>query len=178
MELRTERLVIREFMPEDGEDLYDYLSDPEVVKYEPYGVCDRESAYAQAAWRAVQPDFFAVELADTGKLIGNLYLGRRDFDAFELGYVFNRAYWHQGFAKESASALLDWAFNEQNAHRCYAECNPENENSWHLLENLGFRREAHLHLNIFFERDRGGDPIWQDTYVYAILRDEWVENRQ
>ncbi|WP_408606455.1 GNAT family N-acetyltransferase [Haloplasma contractile] len=30
--------MLRRFKPEDYEDLYEYLSDPVVVRYEPYGV--------------------------------------------------------------------------------------------------------------------------------------------
>ena len=54
-------------------------------------------------------------------------------------------------------------------HRIYAECDPENENSWRLLERLGFSREAHLRQNVYFWKDTDGNPIWKDTYVYARL---------
>jgi hypothetical protein len=35
-EIETDRIVIRKFTPEDWKDLYDYLSDATVVKFEPY----------------------------------------------------------------------------------------------------------------------------------------------
>ena len=54
-------------------------------------------------------------------------------------------------------------------------CNPENTPSWRLMERLGMRREGHLRKNIWFFRDENGRPIWQDTYEYAILREEWEE---
>lgn len=44
-----------------------------------------------------------------------------------------------------------------------------NVNSWHLLEKLGFTREAHLCQNVYFNTDANGNPIWKDTFVYAIL---------
>lgn len=34
--IETERLILRNFEERDLNDLYEYLSDPEVVKYEPY----------------------------------------------------------------------------------------------------------------------------------------------
>ncbi len=34
--LKTNRLILRRFNEKDLEDLYEILSDPEVVKYEPY----------------------------------------------------------------------------------------------------------------------------------------------
>ena len=40
--LQTKHLEIRRFMQEDWEDLHEYLSDENVVKYEPYGVLNKE----------------------------------------------------------------------------------------------------------------------------------------
>ena len=37
------------------------------------------------------------------------------------------------------------------------------------LEKAGFQREAHFHQNVLFARDESGQPLWQDTYVYAIV---------
>lgn len=39
--LETKRLWIRGFKPEDGQDLYEYLSKEEVVRYEPYEWLER-----------------------------------------------------------------------------------------------------------------------------------------
>ena len=40
--IETERLILRNFEERDLNDLYEYLSDPEVVKYEPYKASKRE----------------------------------------------------------------------------------------------------------------------------------------
>ena len=109
-----------------------------------------------------------MELKETGKLIGNVYLGKRDFDSIEIGFVFNGKYQHQGYARESCEKLIAMAF-AAGVHRIYAECDPENQNSWRLLERLGFAREAHLRQNVYFWKDAEGNPIWKDTYVYARL---------
>lgn len=53
----------------------------------------------------------------------------------------------------------------------YAECDPNNKNSWKLFETLGFQREAHFRKNVYFGKDEAGQPIWKDTYVYAKLND-------
>lgn len=50
-ELVTDRLLIRKFREIDGEDLYEYLSDEEVVKFEPYKTFSREKAYDEAKRR-------------------------------------------------------------------------------------------------------------------------------
>ena len=56
-------------------------------------------------------------------------------------------------------------------HRIYAECDPDNAPSWRLLESLGFRKEAHYRKNVYFWKDHNGNPVWKDTFVYALLND-------
>jgi RimJ/RimL family protein N-acetyltransferase len=169
----TQRLIIRRFRPDDWQDLYEYLSQPETVKYEPYEPFLPGQARQEAQYRSTDGNFHAVCLKETGKVIGNIYLAGRDFDAWEIGFVFNSNFRCKGYAAEAAKALLDRLFSGTSAHRVFAECNPENEKSWKLLERLHFRREGHFLRNIFFKRDSGGNPIWQDTYVYGILDTEW-----
>ncbi|WP_461615202.1 hypothetical protein [Clostridium sp. Marseille-QA1073] len=38
------------------------------------------------------------------------------------------------------------------------------------------RREGYLQKNVFFKYDRERKPIWNDTYEYAVLADEWLTN--
>lgn len=112
-----------------------------------------------------------MEHVGDGKVIGNTYCGSRDFKAKEVGYILHRRYQGQGYAAEALSAVVRSAFCE-GVHRVYAECDPRNTTSWKLLERVGFRREAHFRQNIFFHRDARGDPIWKDTFVYAMLDGE------
>lgn len=172
--IETERLILRRFTGEDWEDLYGYLSDPEVVFYEPYPPFSMEECKKEALRRAGDEGFWAVCIKETKKLIGNITLMKADFDTFELGYVFHSEYQGKGYATESAVALVTYAFQQLNAHRVIALCNPENEKSWRLLERLNMRREGHLIKNIYFKKNEFGQPIWQDTYMYAVLDSEWA----
>jgi RimJ/RimL family protein N-acetyltransferase len=171
--LKTDRLFIRRFISCDGADLYEYLSDPNVVRFEPYGVFTLEECQKEAERRSRDDAFFAVCLKESGKLIGNLYLAKLEFDTWELGYVFNAAYQGKGYALESAGALLQHVISTQNARRIVAYCNPENERSWRLMERLGMRREGHLIQSVYHKKDENGDPLWHDTYEYAVLKPEW-----
>ena len=58
------------------------------------------------------------------------------------------------------NAVLYWkkrdAFAQKKLHRVEAYCHPDNVNSWHLLERLGFKREAHLRRDIWFRKDETG----------------------
>lgn len=175
--METQRLILRRFRKEDIQDLYEYLSDEEVLRFEPYRPMDMQAVEENLNWRISTEEMIAVELKATRKLIGNVYLGKRDFEALEIGYAFNRQFWGQGYATESCEALLKQAFSN-GVHRIYAECDPQNVASWKLLEKLCFRREAHLRKNIYFWKDSKNDPIWKDTYVYARLnKEEGTANR-
>lgn len=166
--IETERLILRRFRESDLSDLYAYLSNPNVVVFEPYRPMDMEEVKENLAWRISTEEMIAVELKETGTLIGNVYLGKRDFQALELGFVFQETYWNRGYARESCEKLIDLAF-QREIHRIYAECDPQNVSSWKLLERLGFRREGHLRKNVYFWKNEAGKPIWKDTYVYGLL---------
>lgn len=167
----TERLILRRYKKEDLQDLFEYVSDEQVVAFEPYKAMSLGEAGENLAWRIGTDEMIAVELRDGRKMIGNVYMGKREFDALEIGFVFNRNYWGNGYALESCEALLRQAFS-RGIHRIYGECDPENIRSWKLLEALGFRREAHLLQNVWFWKDEGGKPVWKDTYIYAKLASE------
>ena len=171
--METERLVIRRFRPDDWKDLHEYLSQEEVVKFEPYEIFTPKDSRAEAQKRSESEKFWGVCLKDTGKLIGNLSLEKLGFDTWELGYVFNMQYHKKGYAIEAASALVGYTFEALSARRVIAMCNPLNTASWKLLERLGMRREGHLVKNIYFKKDENNCPIWADTYEYAVLASEW-----
>lgn len=166
--METERLILRRYKKEDLQDLFEYLSDKEVVKYEPYKALTLDETRENLEWRIGTDEMIAVELKDSRKMIGNVYMGKREFDSLEIGYVFNRNYWGHGYATESCKALIRQAFSS-GIHRIYAECDPENKGSCKLLEALGFQREAHFRRNVYFWKDENEKPIWKDTYVYAML---------
>lgn len=174
--LHTQRLLIRRFTAQDGEALYAYLSDPKVVAYEPYDPATREEAFAEAARRAGDDHFYAVCLAETGELIGNIYFAPEDNGVAEIGYVFNSAYQHKGYACEAARAVIAHGFANMGIRRVIAMCNPENAPSWKLMERLGMRREARFIENNHFDKDVDPDGTihWHDTYQYGLLAREFT----
>ena len=167
--INTERLVLRNFSEQDGNDFYEYFSNPKVLAFEPFKPFSKEEAFAEAKRRVTDERFVAVCL-HSGKLIGNLYIAKEDFDTWEVGYVFNEAYWGEGYASESLKAMLYETFTNLGARRVVALCDPKNEPSWKLLERMGMRREGHFLQNVYFFEDENGEPLWKDTFQYAISK--------
>ncbi|AEE47839.1 GNAT family N-acetyltransferase [Cellulomonas fimi] len=177
IDVTTPRLHLRPFRAGDATALHAYLSHPDAVRYEPYGVLDPDAAAREAERRAHDPAFVAVSLRSTGTLVGNLYLageGPAEWHTWQLGYVFHPAHWGHGYATEACTALLDHVFTVRRAWRVVARCDPRNERSWALLERLGMRREGHHLRAASFTADADGHRVWHDTYVYALLADEWT----
>ena len=175
--METERLIIRKFKADDWKDLFEYLSQESVVKYEPYDIYSEEDCKQSAINRSQNDVFWAVCLKENNKLIGNVYFQQQDpkkFFTWEIGYVFNPTYYGKGYATEACKRVLKYGFEQLGAHRIIGKCNPENTASWKLLERLSMRREGHYIKPAFFKRKLDGSPIWHDAYIYAILAEEWL----
>ena len=166
-EIRTERLLLRPFRESDYDDLFEFPSQLRDDEFEPYPGITYENGREHLNARVGSEEFFAMELIPAEKVIGNIYCRARDFAAKEVGYIVNGRYRRNGYAFEALSAVISAAFRE-GTHRIYAECDPRNTASWKLLEKAGMTREAHFRQNIYFRKDPEGNPVWKDTFVYAI----------
>ena len=171
-QIKTERLLIRRFRPEDSAEMFSYLSDLKAIRFESYGPYSFAQAQAEAERRARDEGCWAVCLAG-GRLIGEVSLSKGDFGNWQLHIILNRKYWDKGYGIESAGAVTNYAFSKQFMRRLVATCCPENERAWRLFEKLGMRREATHIQNVCFRMDENGRPVFQDTYEYALLKEEW-----
>ena len=169
--IETDRLILRNFEESDYDDVYEFLVQRKDDLFEAYPDITYENGREHLAYRLGNDEFFAIELKAFGKVIGNVYLGNREFEARETGYIVNKNYQRKGYATEAIRAVVQYAFIA-GVHRIFAECDPRNECSWKLLEHLGFKREAHFKQNVYFRKDEDGNPIWKDTYVYACLNEK------
>lgn len=157
-DIRTNRLILREFRESDYDDLFEFLSQLKDDEFEGYPRITYETGLEHMKYRIGSEEFYAIELKDSGKVIGNIYCGNRDFSAIEIRYIVNKNYQRKGYACEALKAVIDHAFKE-GIHRIYVECDPRNLSSWMLLEKAGLKREAHFRQNIYFHKDENGDPI-------------------
>lgn len=168
MRIETKRLIIRNFETSDKEDLCEYMMQRVNAEFEGYPDFTEEKSGEEIEFRSQSDEFFAIELKETHKVIGNIYLGKRSFNARELGYVLNEDYQQKGYGSEASEAVVEYFFRK-GAHRIYAECAPQNTASWKLMEKIGLKKEAHFRRNVSFHLDSKGNPIYWDTYVYAKI---------
>jgi len=175
--LRTPRLVLRAFRPEDVDALLVFHSDPEAVRYVPYAPRDRAGVVAVLERKvgstrlAAEGDLLELAVAlEDGTVIGDVLLALRSVEhaTIEVGYIFDPASGGRGYATEAVRALLDLAFGELGARRVVARVDARNTASRALLERLGLRLEAHLVENEWFKGELGSETD------YAVLAREWT----
>jgi ribosomal-protein-alanine N-acetyltransferase len=178
MEINTERLQLREITKEDFQAVHEYASDPEAVKYMPFGPNTEEetrdfiSRNLKNQQERPRTEYgLGITLKDEDRLIGACGIhGVTEIQA-SIGYILTRRYWGHGYATETASALVDYAFSELGVHRVYASCDPRNHASIRVLDKVGMSLEGRLRENMIIHGE------YRDSLVFSILVDEWRTNR-
>ncbi len=173
--IKTERLLLRPWDPNDADAVYAYASDSEVARYMPW---QRHSSVADAhfflneivAERYEQGSLlYAISSADIPELaIGGVSLEWRpeEHQIMELGYVLARDRWGQGYVPEAARALLEHAFSTTPVERIYAPMFAENTRSRRAAEKMGLILEGVLRSSLVFHGRR-----WDES-IYSILRSD------
>lgn len=112
---------------------------------------------------------WAVVLRENGEMIGQCGITQQridDDEVIEVGYLFQRARWHRGYAVEAASACRDWAFETLPIDDLYAKVRSTNVASMNVAIRLGMtvRRTFTTHY-------RGVD---MPHLAFALSRREWA----
>lgn len=168
--LETERLILRPVTVKDAEDVYEYGSDPETVKYVFNIYKSLEEAQGRILDYFVKDPLgkFGIELKSSHKLIGTIdfRLDTPDLKA-EIGYAIGRNYWGNGYVPEAATRLLQLGFEELGLKRINALHCSENLKSGRVMQKIGMQKEGVLHNN---SRLKGRTV---DDVIYAITDEQW-----
>ena len=166
MLIETQRLIVRDFNAGDVGDLHEILGDEETMK-------NCEPAYDFEKTQKFLEDFCIVKkgaiaavLKDSKKVIGYILFKPLEESVYEIGWIFNKNYWRQGYAYESCSELIAYGFREQDIHKVVAET-IDGQMSVNLMEKLGMKCEG-------VQRDQTKDIFGNraDLYLYGILQSD------
>ncbi|MBN1139431.1 MAG: GNAT family N-acetyltransferase [Anaerolineae bacterium] len=165
--LETDRLIIRNFTPDDWPQLQElaiaYRNSKWAQYEDPWPTSDEE-VKGMATWFAGGDGYLATCLKDTGKLIGMIAIERRENvqgRVHNLGYVFHPAHHGYGYATEGCRAAMAYLFGPLAADSIYTGTNPDNEESVRLLKRLGLKEK---------EDARGKGARGE----FTISREEWL----
>jgi RimJ/RimL family protein N-acetyltransferase len=174
--VRTERVVLREFRPDDFDALLPFHSDPDNVLYVPFAPRTPEEMRTALGKKIAGTSLaaagdhldLAVALHD-GTVVGDLVVMLHEVEhgTVEVGWIFDPAHSGHGYATEAVRAMFDLVFGGLQARRAVARVDARNTASLRLCERIGMRQEAHLVENEVF---KGGLSSEID---FALLSREW-----
>ena len=170
MNIATERMILRDFILEDIDDLHEIFGDHEVMK-------NCEPAYNKAKTKKLLENFcikrkgaFAAVLKESQKVIGYVLFNSIDEpEIYEIGWFFNRNYWRKGYAYEICTRLIDYGFEDMKLHKICAEAMDE-DISVELMKKLGMKLEG-----VQRKHTKSNEGIWCDMHCYAILEEDYFD---
>ena len=165
--LETQRLVVRPYEQSDLLDFHTIFSDPEVMDTcePPYTSQQSEKALKYFSESRIA---YAVERKKDRTVIGHLLFKQRPSEEkgiYEIGWIFNRSAWKQGFAFEAAKAVMDHGFKTLDVHKVLAETLDPHK-SLPLMKKLGMTHEGTLRNHV---KHNGK---WRDLHVGGLLAHE------
>jgi len=178
--IETNRLILRPFCDSDLNDLFEYLKEIKINCFMEMKVQTLEEAKVVLDERIKSKNYFAIELKDSHKVIGEIFseaISTNEFggekDNFSPCWILNEKFRNKGYMTEAAKAYINYLFEKENARRIFAYTEDYNIFCQKLLEKLGFRKEGFYKEFVSFVKDENGNPIYENTYEYAILKKEW-----
>lgn len=154
--LETDRLILRWLSPDDDAAfILDLLNDPSFVRFigdKGVHTIDDARKYIVngpvASYEKFGFGLYAVELKDDHVAIGMCGVLKRDtLPHPDIGFAFLPAYWNQGYAYESAAAVMTHGRDILGLDQILAITTPDNEASGKLLAKIGFRFERMIKLS-------------------------------
>lgn len=175
--LKTKRLIVRPFSPEDAEAVYrGFVSDDRVTRFltfdPPRSVSEARELLCSWCMPYSSPVSFhwAIELASTGEVIGFLYglLIETTSMSFLEGCI-GHPWQNQGFMTEALTAAMPFFFDTLSVSCLAARHHPDCPAAGHMLRSCGFqpegvrRRQGYCNQGVY------------DEICYSLLRSEYEQ---
>ena len=168
--IETKRLLLRKMTAQDFDALCRVLTDPDIMQHYPSvfnetGVQNWINKNMER-YRIFGFGLWAVCLKDTGEVIGDCGLTMQLVDGQikpEIGYHIRKDHQRQGYAKEAALAVRDWAFTNTPFQVVYSYMKHTNEPSAKTALAYGCKQV-----------DSFRDDVNEITNVFAISKADWA----
>lgn len=188
--LESDRLILRQFVVDDLNNLFDLNSDFEVMRYingglpTSYQNTKESLAKYLTAYKNADCGYWVAIEKTNNKFIGwfhfltttnfnylaefNLVTG----DEIALGYRLRRASWNQGFATEGSKAIIGKGFSELSVTKVVSWALVENKASIRVMEKVGLRREKEF----CFTENQLPNLLASErkAAIYGLSKDEFI----
>ncbi|MDO5570003.1 MAG: GNAT family protein [Bacteroidales bacterium] len=173
--VETKRLILRNIIESDAEDIFDYAHNPNVginAGWEPH----KDLAETKIIMKDIfldKPNIFGIILKEKNKLIGTVGFMddplRNNPNALMLGYALSEDFWGMGIMSEASKAVLSFAFNKLKVDIVSCSCYTENLRSKKVILKSGFKRDGVLR-----ECEQRYDGKIMDLECFSITKKEWT----
>lgn len=177
--IKTERLILRQWIPEDLEPFARLNADPLVREYFS-SILTKEKSDLSAKLISDEIDkngygFWAISVPNVSDFVGFVGIRPVDFEshftpAVEIGWRLAHEFWGKGYATEGAIASLKYGFEMLNLDEIVAFTAVANARSRNVMEKIGMHRSVeddfdHPQLNV-------NDKLKRHV-LYRIKKQEW-----
>ncbi|HEY9633697.1 MAG TPA: GNAT family N-acetyltransferase [Coleofasciculaceae cyanobacterium] len=179
--IETPRLRLRQFTPDDSDDLYRIYSHPELFKYmsnEKPLLWEQTKSVIESFtedWQQHHFGVWAVIYKKNQKLIGHCGLKfLENTSEIQVGYLLLKSYWGKGLGTEAATATLKYGFETAKIEKIVAIAKPENIASRRVMEKVGMKYEKD---DYYYDNDVVYYSISRQAYqAQAIRLKNTIEN--
>jgi ribosomal-protein-alanine N-acetyltransferase len=177
--IETERLILRRFMMDDAQALFNnWANDPVVTQYltwTPHKNIETTKAVLTIwvnAYEHADNYHWAIVRKQDAKLIGSISAVNIDdtYEQCEIGYCLAKDYWNQGIMTEAVKAVIAYLFMTVNFNRVQAIHQAQNTASGRVMVKAGMRYEGRLRQYL---KDHQGRFV--DCVIYAILHEDFLK---
>ena len=149
-ELRTERLLLRQWREDDFDPFAELNADPEAMRFFPSALTREQSDALATLARTMLSErgwgLWAVEVVDGAPFVGFVGLNVPTFEApflpaVEIGWRLGREHWGHGYATEGARAAARFGFEELGLDEIVSFTSVVNERSRRVMERLGMTHD-------------------------------------
>lgn len=177
--IETKNLILRPLMTSDANDLFEFTSDPEVVKLTgmfklQYNLQETVNYIEKVSenYKKKLSVVWAVLHKPTKKVIGifSIFSYIPPHSKAEIGGAGSRIFWNQGLGTEAAQAMISFGFEQMKLNRIQATCDPRNIVSKRLIEKVGMKYEGCLRQYYYLQN------TFCDRYIYSIIKDD-IKNK-
>lgn len=176
--IETDRLILRPWREGDLATFARHTSTPAVMRWLGPPMTAEQLEATEQRNHKLQAEhghcFWIVERKTDGEMLG--FCGLKIADApncpvvgdVEIGWRLREDAWGQGYAREAATASLDFAFDTLGVDRVIAQTVVGNSASWGLMERFGMTRRADLD----YDDPRCSGEL-NPTIIYILERAQW-----
>lgn len=162
--IKTNRLILRDIKKSDAKNIK-YLLKPEIENFSGTYMPHNKKQLSQHIDRIKGDTTWGITLFD-GTFVGDIgVFSVIENKIGEIAWYVDPEYWNNGYAFESASAVLKYCFEILGFTRISAQISADNQRSRHLAEKLGFELHA-----ILPQANLGGKVV--DIAYYSLCAKE------